>query len=52
MESALYRGMDRKALDAAYNNGAAVADSARFIAEWERRSAALRAAKPQHLDLR
>ncbi len=52
MESALYRGMDRAALDAAYNNGAAVADSGRFIAEWERRSAALREAMPQHLDLR
>src|SRR5579883_1563485 len=48
----LYRGMDRAALDAAYNNGAAVADSARFIALWEQRSAALRAAEPRYLDLR
>jgi acetyl esterase/lipase len=48
----LYRGMDRAALDAAYNNGAAVADSARFIADWDTRSAELRAARPRHLDLR
>jgi arylformamidase len=48
----LYRGMDRAALDAAYNNGAAVADSDRFIAKWERQSAELRAARPRHLDLR
>ena len=48
----LYRGMDRTALDAAYNNGAAVADSARFIAAWDRSSAELRAARPRHLDLR
>ena len=50
--SNLYRGMDRTALDAAYNNGAAVADSDRFIAKWERRSAELRAERPRHLDLR
>ena len=31
----LYRGMDRAALDAAYNNGAAVKESARIVAEWE-----------------
>lgn len=48
----LYRGMDRAALDAAYNNTEAVADSARYLADWERRSAALRAALPRHLDLR
>jgi arylformamidase len=48
----LYRGMDRATLDAAYNNGAAVADSARFVTSWENRSAALRAARPDHLDLR
>ena len=40
---ALYRGMDRPALDAAYNNSAAVAGSAAIIADWQRRSAALRA---------
>jgi arylformamidase len=44
--------MDRAALDAAYNNGAAVADSARIVADWEARSAKLRAAHPEGLDLR
>jgi acetyl esterase/lipase len=44
--------MDQAALDAAYNNTAAVADSARWIAEWERRSAALAAEHPAYLDLR
>jgi len=48
----LYRGMDRAALDAAYNNGAAVADSAKIVADWEARSARLRAAHPDGLDLR
>ncbi len=36
--AALYRGMDRAALDAAYNNGAAVAGSAQIVADWRRRS--------------
>jgi arylformamidase len=48
----LYRGMDRAALDAAYNNGAAVKDSARIVADWEARSARLRARHPQGMDLR
>jgi acetyl esterase/lipase len=48
----LYRGMDRATLDAAYNNGAAVADSPKIVADWEARSARLRAAHPQGLDLR
>jgi arylformamidase len=48
----LYRGMDRAALDAAYNNAAAVADSAAFIAKWERQSGDFRAAMPDRLDLR
>jgi len=48
----LYRGMDPAALDAAYNNTAAVADCARILEDWDRRSAALAAANPQHLDLR
>jgi len=48
----VYRGMDQAALDAAYNNTAAVADSSRIVADWERRSAAAAAAYPQHLDLR
>lgn len=48
----LYRGMDRAALDAAYNNGAAVKDSAQIVAGWETRSARLRAAHPEGMDLR
>jgi arylformamidase len=48
----LYRGMDRAALDAAYNNGVAVADSASIVADWEARSAKLRAAHPEGMDLR
>ena len=48
----LYRGMDRSALDAAYDNSAAVAASPRILADWDARSASLRAARPQHLDLR
>ncbi len=49
---ALYRGMDRAALDAAYNNGAAVKDSAQIVAGWEARSARLRARHPEGMDLR
>jgi acetyl esterase/lipase len=48
----IYRGMDRAALDAAYNNGAAVADSAKIVADWEARSARLRATHPEGMDLR
>jgi len=48
----VYRGMDRATLDAAYNNSAAVADSARIVRDWDARSARLRAEYPQHLDLR
>ena len=44
--------MDRAALDAAYNNGAAVKDSARIVADWQARSARLRAQHPAGLDLR
>lgn len=44
--------MDRAALDAAYNNSAAVADSPAILADWDRRSARLAADHPQHLDLR
>jgi acetyl esterase/lipase len=43
--------MDRVALDAAYNNAAAVADSADWIARWARRTRELRALHPGHLDL-
>ena len=48
----LYRDMDQATLDAAYNNSAAVADSAAILADWEARSARLRAARPERLDLR
>ena len=48
----MYRGMQRAALDAAYNNAAAVKDSAQIVAHWEERSARLRAAHPQGMDLR
>jgi acetyl esterase/lipase len=44
--------MDRAALDAAYNNSAAVSDSAQIVAGWEARSARLRAAHPEGIDLR
>jgi len=48
----VYRGMDQAALDAGYNNTAAVADSSRILADWDRRSAELAATVPGHLDLR
>jgi arylformamidase len=38
----LYRGMDRAALDAAYNNGAAVRNSAEIVTKWQARSDRLR----------
>ena len=47
----VYRSMDRQALDAAYNNSAAVAESDRYLADWQRRSEALRARMPDHLNL-
>lgn len=46
----LWRGMRRAELDAAYNNSAAVADSADKIADWTRRSARLRAQSSALLD--
>jgi acetyl esterase/lipase len=47
-----YQGMDRAALDAAYNNTLAVAESATILADWQLRSDRLAAERPQHLDLR
>ena len=44
--------MDRAALDAAYNNSAHVANSASLVADFEARSAQLRATMNRHLDLR
>jgi len=49
--AALYRGMDRPTLDAAYNNGAAVANSAQIVADWQARSERVRAKYPDGLDL-
>jgi acetyl esterase/lipase len=48
----LYRGMDRATLDVAYDNTAAVANSAALLADFDARSAQMRAAYPRHLDLR
>jgi len=47
----IYRGMDRAALDAAYNNSAAVADSADWLAPARERSAAVRAEANARLDI-
>ena len=47
-----YRDMDRAALDAAYDNSAAVKNSAALLADFDARSAQLRDTQPQHLDLR
>ena len=47
----LYRGMDRAELDAAYDNIAAVAESAILIADWAARSARFREQYPGHLGL-
>jgi len=49
--AALYRGMDRAALDAAYNNSAAVADSQDWVARWRARSAQIRAEPTARLDI-
>ena len=48
----LYRNMDRAALDAVYNNGAAVPGSAGIVASWQDRSKRLRSMRPAKLDLR
>src|SRR5436190_5411877 len=47
----LYHGMDRAALDAGYNNSAAVAGSAAIVEEWTRRSAVVRSRFSASLDL-
>jgi arylformamidase len=51
-EEPLWRGMTRAELDAAYNNSAAVANSADKVADWRARSAQLRSRQSQLLDLR
>lgn len=48
---ALFRGMDRAALDAAYNNSAAVTDNATWLDSWRTRSAEARAAQSVRLDI-
>ena len=50
--AATYRGMARPEIDAAYNNSAAVTDSARHLADWQRRSEVLRQQPEARLDLR
>jgi arylformamidase len=50
-EAIIYGSMDRQTLDAACNNSAAVADTERYLADWLRRSKALRTRMPDHLDL-
>ena len=47
----MYRGMDRKQLDAAYNNTAAVPERTAIYADWVERSAAVRRRGLSHLDL-
>ena len=49
----IYRGMDRAALDAAYNNTAAVGQAKRnaYVADWTRRSQTIRNAPGARLDL-
>ncbi len=47
-----WRMLAQEERDRAFNNGAAVSDSPAIIADWEQRSAALRARFPEHLDLR
>jgi len=44
--------MDRATLDAALNNAAAVKNSAQIVADWQARSARVRAKYPDGLDLR
>lgn len=48
----LYRGMDRAALDQAYNNRAAVPAAADIISDWNARSEKIRAARKPEVDLR
>jgi arylformamidase len=49
----LYRGMNRAALDAAYNNAVAVPQSGQFMTDWLARSEQFTAAaQKKHLDLR
>jgi arylformamidase len=51
MDKIVWRGMTRAALDAAYNNGAAVKNSAEKLADWQQRSARVRAERSGLLDV-
>jgi arylformamidase len=46
-----WQSMDRRALDQAYNNSAAVPEGAQMFKEWQARSAQVREQHPEHLDL-
>jgi arylformamidase len=50
-EAVIWGGMTQAELDAAYDNMAAVADSAERLAGWSERSAALRRLKPDECDI-
>ncbi|RTL51842.1 MAG: alpha/beta hydrolase [Bradyrhizobiaceae bacterium] len=50
-DTALFRGMDRTALDAAYNNSAAVKDSPQWLDKWRARSAKAREAQGALFDI-
>jgi len=52
MSSAIYRGMDRATLDAAYDNRTAVKDSASHLQTWSRQSKIVRSGDDVRLDLR
>ena len=47
-----WRSMSQQERDLGLNNGVAVPGSADMVADWERRSAEMRARYPDHLDLR
>jgi acetyl esterase/lipase len=47
-----WRRMSQKELDLGLNNGVAVPESADIVADWDRRSAEMRAQHADHLDLR
>lgn len=50
-EAAVWRGMSRPELDAAYDNTKAVRQSSAFLADWASRSLKLRASQPELIDL-
>jgi arylformamidase len=47
-----WRTMNQEELDLGFNNGVAVPESAELVADWDRRSAEMRAQYPDRLDLR